>query len=50
MMEANGMQAVRAHLTGAAESWAHAEPNSWQAALFEAMSESTWYCAGGFES
>lgn len=50
LLDAKGTQAVRAHLTGEAESWTHAEPNSWQAALYEAMSESTWYCGGGFAS
>lgn len=44
-----GEEGVRGHLRDEAESWAAAEPNSWQAALYVAMAESAWFCAGGFD-
>ena len=28
--------------------WSAAQINSWEAALYQALSESDWYCRGGF--
>lgn len=39
--------AVRQHLADEAESWREAEPNSWEAALYAALANSDWFCAGG---
>lgn len=43
-----GHQAVRQHLEETYASRVNVRPNSWQSALYEALSVSTWYCDGGF--
>jgi hypothetical protein len=43
-----GHQAVREYLVESYTSRAQARPNSWQSALYEALSTSDWYCNGGF--
>jgi len=42
-----GPTAVRRHLQESADSWWAAEPNSWEAALYAALSASDWFCDGG---
>ncbi|MCY1083760.1 HNH endonuclease [Archangium lansingense] len=41
-------QAVRSHLTEEAISREVADRNSWQTALYRALSDSTWFCTQGF--
>ncbi|MET7427214.1 HNH endonuclease signature motif containing protein [Dactylosporangium sp. NPDC005555] len=48
--EAAGDIAVREHLAEMALSWSKVRPNSWNAAAYRAMAESTWFCSGGFMS
>jgi hypothetical protein len=43
-----GAPAVAAHLQEQADSRHHAHLNSWQTALYQAMTESAWFCDGGF--
>jgi len=44
-----GKEAVREHLRVAASSRNKAHANSWQAATYEALRDSTWFCDGGFQ-
>ncbi len=46
--EAAGLYAVREDLKNRSESCADVSANSWEGALFEAASQSDWYCDGGF--
>lgn len=39
---------VRAHLIGETESYRAVRVNSWQSALYFALSENHWFCEGGF--
>lgn len=41
---------ISAHLLDRAESCAQVHVNSWQRATFEALANSQWFCAGGFEA
>lgn len=53
LYEANdedGAQRVRDHLQEQAESRRRAQTNSWQTATYQALSESDWYCDGGFKN
>lgn len=43
-----GSAAVRDHLRQGEESRRQAGLNSWQAACYEALAASDWFCAGGF--
>jgi hypothetical protein len=43
-----GPAAVRDHLRQDEESWLQASLNSWQAACYNALTASEWFCAGGF--
>jgi 5-methylcytosine-specific restriction endonuclease McrA len=43
-----GAQAVRQHLEMNARSCQHAQLNSWQTALYNALANDTWFHAGGF--
>jgi hypothetical protein len=45
---AGGLAAVRSELTHQWHSRIHNQLNSWKTALYEALSISDWYCAGGF--
>lgn len=40
----DGASGVRDHLAISAESWADDDRNSWQAALFQALCDSYWFC------
>ena len=44
----HGSAGIRAHLVEEAESCAKARLNSWQSAMYKALSESDWFCGGGF--
>ncbi|MCE4358763.1 hypothetical protein [Xanthomonas hortorum] len=44
----NTPQEISDHLRGTARSRAHAHENSWRRATYEALSESYWFCNGGF--
>ena len=46
--EAAGMDAVREDLEDRSKSFAAVSVNSWEGALYEAASQSDWYCDGGF--
>lgn len=46
--EAAGMDAVRVDLENRSESYAAVSVNSWEGALYEAASQSDWYCDEGF--
>lgn len=48
LLAAGGAAAVQWHLQEAAASWAANDPNSWQAAIYAACADSTWFCEGGF--
>lgn len=41
---------VRAYLEDRAESARRAYPNGWQAAMYRALADSEWFCAGGFRT
>lgn len=43
-----GADGIKSHLTIEAQSHASQHRNSWQTAMFQALSASDWYCAGGF--
>jgi 5-methylcytosine-specific restriction endonuclease McrA len=47
---AGGAAAVRSQLFERHRSWAQVRRNSWQAVLFGALANSSWYCDGGFTS
>jgi len=42
-------QRIRQDLRGRAESCANVYKNSWQRATFDALADSKWFCAGGFD-
>jgi hypothetical protein len=42
-------QRIRQDLRGRAESCADVYKNSWQRATFDALADSDWFCAGGFD-
>jgi len=46
--EAAGLDAVREDLEDRSESCTAVSVNSWEGALYEAASQSDWYCDGGF--
>jgi hypothetical protein len=46
----NSTERISQHLWGRAESCAKVYGNSWQRSTFEALAESEWFCAGGFET
>jgi len=48
--DAAGQAAVSEDLLGRSESCADASLNSWESALYEAASQSDWYCNGGFRA
>lgn len=48
LLTTQGAVGVQKHLADTAESWRLSEPNSWETALYTAMAESDWFCAGGF--
>jgi len=48
MFELGGKNAVRVFLQESAISRSAAFKNSWQAAMYTGLSNSTWYCEGGF--
>lgn len=48
IFEAAGLDTVREDLEGRSESCAAVTVNSWEGALYEAASQSGWYCDGGF--
>lgn len=48
LFEAAGEAAVREELTRRSATWHNFDANSWQAALFTALSADDWYCCGGF--
>ncbi len=43
-----GPEAVRRLLVTDRDSWCAVDPNSWQSALYRALSDSDWFCGGGF--
>lgn len=47
--ESEGIAGLRKHLIEQAKSRVVANPNSWQAALFVALSTSCWFLAGGYK-
>lgn len=46
--DAGTAEDVRATLEDRAQSARHAYPNGWQAAMYRALADSDWFCAGGF--
>jgi hypothetical protein len=48
LFERAGIEGVRAHLLSELESRTRIHINSWQAAMYRALSASDWYCGGGF--
>lgn len=44
----SGIDGVRKYLLEAADSRNHANINSWQAAMYNAMATDDWFCDGGF--
>lgn len=46
----NGATDVRNHLLEQANNRRHVMKNSWQAATYEGLADSIWFCSGGFES
>jgi hypothetical protein len=47
--QSEGAKGVRMYLAERAASWTDYDPNSWEAAAYLAMSQSDWFCDGGFE-
>ena len=45
----DGLEGLREELAFEARSWRRANINSWQSALYRALSRSDEFCAGGFE-
>lgn len=43
-----GLNGVKQNLLIEAQSYANQHSNSWQTAMFQALSNSDWYCEGGF--
>lgn len=50
VFQAGGFTDVAAHLERKCRSRHKSDGNSWQAALYEAMASSSWYCKGGFRT
>lgn len=50
IFNARGQDGVREELSYKAATWEAHQPNCWQAATFRALSQSDWYCSGGFEN
>jgi hypothetical protein len=50
LFDAGGMAEVKGWLKEAAESRSRAYKNSWQSAMYSALSEDTWFCNGGFNN
>lgn len=50
VFQAGGAGAVAAHLIRQCRSRRRANLNSWRAALYDALANSDWYCAGGFRT
>lgn len=48
LVSAAGAAEVRVNLMERAESWRAVHRNSWQAALYECLAGSDWFCSGGF--
>jgi len=48
ILDAGSPNDVRTHLKSVAESWRAARVNSWQTAMYEALSDNVWYYSGGF--
>lgn len=48
LLEAGGQESVRQHLQDLYNSRLLNRINSWQTALYHALTESAWFCAGGF--
>jgi hypothetical protein len=48
LFDAAGADAVREDLDRKARSWAQSQRNGWQAATYNALAASDWYCTGGF--
>jgi hypothetical protein len=46
--ERGGEEAVSRHLTEVAAGIHELRENSWRAALYDALADSSWYCGGGF--
>lgn len=44
-----GSSVIATHLSRQARSHSSRQKNSWQAAMYEALAGSAWYCGGGFE-
>ncbi|KQC37859.1 hypothetical protein UK82_12685 [Frankia sp. ACN1ag] len=49
VFEASGSDGVHAYVKEQAESWTASDGNCWEAAMYTAMSKSSWFCDGGFE-
>ncbi|WP_299615312.1 HNH endonuclease [Pelagibius sp.] len=49
IFDARGADGVREELEHKAETWRAYRLNCWQAATYRALSESPWYCGGGFQ-
>lgn len=47
LLDSGGIESVRGHIAESAESWKRIQPNSWQAALYTALSADDWFCSGG---
>lgn len=50
VFQAGGFADVAAHLERKCRSRRKSDVNSWQAALYEAMASSNWFCKGGFRT
>jgi hypothetical protein len=50
LSDVGGDAIVRAHLMEEYATWSAADMNSWEAALYQALSESDWFCRGGFRT
>jgi hypothetical protein len=47
--KSDGPKGVRINVNERAASWTDHDPNCWEAAMYTAMSQSDWFCDGGFE-
>ncbi|MEW1776182.1 hypothetical protein [Streptomyces sp. NPDC086777] len=50
MHSIQGSIGVRAHLKNCEESACEHDVNSWRTAMYAALADSDWYCAGGFDA
>ena len=48
LSQLGGDAVVRSHLAEEYATWSAADINGWEAALYQALSESDWFCSGGF--